>query len=231
MGCAVVKAMILAAGFGKRMLPLTATTPKPLLCVNNIPLIDYHLYHLSDIGIKNVVINHAHLGTQIEEYCGLGDKYGLHIHYSRESEPLETAGGIAKALPLLGDKPFISINGDIWTDYPLQRLYNLTLDNALAHLVLVKNPAHHTQGDFALNSQGRVMPVGDTTYTYSGIAVFSKQLFDRYKVYEGALSPLLRLAIADGLVSGEYYQGRWFDVGTPQRLQEVSEEVALLQQN
>ena len=120
-----MKAMILAAGFGKRMLPLTAVTPKPLLKVNHKPLIDYHIEHLQRVGVSYLVINHAHLGMQIENYCGSGSQYGVEIAYSREQEPLETAGGIAKALPLLGDEPFISVNGDVWTDYPFQQLLNL----------------------------------------------------------------------------------------------------------
>jgi N-acetyl-alpha-D-muramate 1-phosphate uridylyltransferase len=221
--------MILAAGFGKRMLPLTATTPKPLLKINGKPLIDYHIERLRDAGISEFVINHAHLGEQIENYCGDGSRYGVSIEYSRESEPLETAGGIAKALPLLGDEPFISVNGDIWTNYPFQPLLQHALKNTLAHLVLVDNPEFKTQGDFVLQPDHFLSVAGEPSYTYSGIAVLSQALFDRYQVYEGPLAPLLRLAMADKQISGEHFSGdscHWYDVGTPQRLAEVSEIVA-----
>ncbi len=224
-----MKAMILAAGFGKRMMPLTATTPKPLLKVNGKPLIDYHIERLRDAGVKEFVINHAHLGEQIENYCGDGSRYGVSILYSRETEPLETAGGIAKALSLLGEEPFISVNGDIWTNYPFHLLLKRGLKNALGHLVLVDNPEFKTQGDFALQPDHFLAVSGEPSFTYSGIAVLCKSLFDRYSIHEGPLAPLLRLAMADRQVTGEYFSGascHWYDVGTPQRLAEVSGMVA-----
>jgi MurNAc alpha-1-phosphate uridylyltransferase len=224
-----MKAMILAAGFGKRMLPLTATTPKPLLPVNGKPLIDYHIERLRDAGVSQFVINHAHLGMQIENYCGDGSRYGVCIEYSREGEPLETAGGIANAFTLLGDEPFISVNGDVWTDFPYETLLNFTGEKVLAHLALVHNPQHNTRGDFCLQPDGILAVTGEPSYTYSGIAVLSKSLFDRYNIYEGPLGVLLRMAMVDGKVSGELYNGHWYDVGTPQRLREVSEIVAALQ--
>lgn len=221
--------MILAAGFGKRMMPLTAVTPKPLLRVNGKPLIDYHIERLLEAGVTSLVINHAHLGQQIEDYCGDGSRYGCCITWSREGEPLETAGGLARALPLLGDEPFVSINGDIWTDYPFKKLVERRMQGALAHLVLVDNPPHNSKGDFCLQADGRLANEGVPGFTYSGIALLSKSLFSRYGVYEGPLAPLLRQAINDGLVTGEYYAGHWYDVGTPQRLAEVSDLVAAME--
>ena len=223
-----MRAMILAAGFGKRMMPLTATTPKPLLQVNGKPLIDYHIERLRQAGIKELVINHAHLGQQIEDYCGNGSRYGVNIVWSREGEPLETAGGIAKALPMLGESPFVSVNGDIWTDYPFHSLLEKPLPRILAHLVLVNNPDHNAKGDFCLLPDGKLANSGNPAYTYSGIAVLSKALFDRYGIYEGPLAPVLRKAIDDGLVTGEHFSGHWYDVGTPARLDEVSKIVASL---
>jgi MurNAc alpha-1-phosphate uridylyltransferase len=218
--------MILAAGFGKRMLPLTSTTPKPLLPVNGKPLIDYHIERLRNAGVLQLVINHAHLGMQIEKHCGDGSRYGVQIVYSRESEPLETAGGIANALHLLGDDPFIIVNGDIWTDYPFAQLLELPLAGKLAHLVLVDNPEHNPHGDFTLLPDGLLAVSGSPGFTYSGIAILCKSLFIRYGVSAGPLAPLLRLAMAEKQVSGEHFAGHWHDVGTPQRLHEVSNIVA-----
>ena len=220
--------MILAAGFGKRMLPLTATTPKPLLPVNGKPLIDYHIEGLRKAGVTEIVINHAHLGEQIEAHCGGGERYGVAIKYSRENEPLETAGGIAKALPLLGDEPFIIVNGDVWTDYPFANLKQFAATSDLGHLVLVDNPLHNTKGDFSLDEGGGVQLTGTASYTYSGIAVLKKALFDQYNIYTGPLAPLLRLAIASQQITGECYTGHWYDVGTPQRLNEVSDIVSAI---
>lgn len=217
-----MKAMILAAGFGKRMMPLTKDTPKPLLKVKGKALIAYHLEKLAAIGCKDVVINHAYLGEQIEQFGGDGSRFGLSIQYSAEGTPLETTGGIAKALPLLGEQAFLLCNGDVFTDYDFSHLYQKPLNQALAHLVLVDNPTQHPEGDFSLQA-GKVIPSNGQTYTYSGIAIISPQLLHHYQSYKGRLADLLTQAIADGLVSGEYYSGAWHDVGTPERLQELNQ--------
>lgn len=230
MGASVVRAMILAAGFGKRMMPLTARIPKPLLPVNGKPLIQYHIERLSSVGIREMVINISHLGEQIENYCGDGSRFGVALRYSHEAEPLETAGGIVKAMPLLvdnqADDRFIIVNGDIWTDYDFSRLLHKKATPSLAHLVLVDNPDHHPSGDFALQSDGWLAMVGEKPLTYSGIALLSKELFGRYQVAGGPLAPVLRQAIMNHQVTGEHYPGAWYDVGTPARLEEVSRLVA-----
>ncbi|QCI10362.1 nucleotidyltransferase family protein [Pseudomonas putida] len=215
-----MKAMILAAGKGERMRPLTLHTPKPLLPVAGQPLIEYHLRALAAAGFTEVVINHAWLGQQIEEHLGDGSRFGLSIRYSPEGEPLETGGGIFKALPLLGEGPFLLINGDVWTDYDLARL-RAPLPG-LAHLVLVDNPGHHGRGDFRL--QGTQVVDGDDapgTLTFSGLSVLHPALFDGCQPGAFKLAPLLRQAMAAGQVSGEHYLGRWVDVGTQERLAEV----------
>lgn len=212
-----MKAMILAAGLGKRMMPLTKNTPKPLLTVKGKPLIAYHLEKLAAIGCKEVVINHAYLGEQIEQFAGDGSQFGLRIQYSAEGAPLETAGGIAKALDLLGEQPFILCNGDVFTDYDFAHLYEKDINSDLAHLVLVDNPCQHPVGDFSLQ-QGKVLAANSQTLTFSGISVVSPQLLHHYHCYTGRLADLLQLAIKDGLVSGEHYAGQWHDVGTPERL-------------
>lgn len=215
-----MKAMILAAGKGERMRPLTLHTPKPLLPVAGQPLIEYHLRALAAAGFTEVVINHAWLGQQIEEHLGDGSRFGLSIRYSPEGEPLETGGGIFKALPLLGEGPFLLVNGDVWTDYDLARL-RAPLPG-LAHLVLVDNPGHHGRGDFRL--QGTQVVDGDDapgTLTFSGLSVLHPALFDGCQPGAFKLAPLLRQAMAAGQVSGEHYLGRWVDVGTQERLAEV----------
>jgi len=221
-----MRAMILAAGLGTRMRPLTLNTPKPLLKIAGKPMILHHIERLRDAGFTELVINHAWLGEQIETVLGDGSDLGVHIQYSSEKEPLETAGGITQALPLLspdGESPFAVINGDVFCDYPFEQLPR-TL-NGLAHLVLVANPVHNPDGDFVLGD-GRVLPEGGSAYTFSGISVLSPQLLASVKTGEKApLAPLLRSAIAQGAVSGECYEGYWIDVGTPQRLQEVDELV------
>ncbi|MCT8163138.1 MULTISPECIES: N-acetylmuramate alpha-1-phosphate uridylyltransferase MurU [unclassified Pseudomonas] len=215
-----MKAMILAAGKGERMRPLTLHTPKPLLPVAGQPLIEYHLRALAAAGFTEVVINHAWLGQQIEDHLGDGSRFGLSIHYSPEGEPLETGGGIFKALPLLGEAPFLLVNGDVWTDYDLGRLRAPL--QGLAHLVLVDNPGHHGRGDFRL--QGAQVVDGDDapgTLTFSGLSVLHPALFEGCRPGAFKLAPLLRQAMAAGQVSGEHYQGRWVDVGTQERLAEV----------
>ncbi|MBO2928241.1 N-acetylmuramate alpha-1-phosphate uridylyltransferase MurU [Metapseudomonas otitidis] len=215
-----MKAMILAAGKGERMRPLTLHTPKPLVRAAGVPLIEYHLKALAAAGFVDVVINHAWLGQQIEDHLGDGARFGLRIRYSPEGEPLETGGGIHRALPLLGDEPFLVVNGDIWTDYDFARL-RAPLDG-LAHLVLVDNPAHHPGGDFQLH-QGRVSDgvPGELGLTYSGIAVLDPRLFEGCQPGAFKLAPLLRDAMGHAQVSGEHHPGHWVDVGTLERLAEV----------
>ncbi|WP_411960161.1 N-acetylmuramate alpha-1-phosphate uridylyltransferase MurU [Pseudomonas mandelii] len=215
-----MKAMILAAGKGERMRPLTLTTPKPLVRAGGVPLIEYHLKALANAGFTEIVINHAWLGQQIESYLGDGSQYGLRIQYSPEGEPLETGGGIFRALPLLGDEAFLVVNGDIWTDYDFSVLHQPIA--GLAHLVLADNPAHHPTGDFTLvDGQVRDGQPDADTLTYSGIAVLHSQLFDGCSAGAFKLAPLLRKAMADGQVTGERLSGHWVDVGTYERLAEV----------
>jgi N-acetyl-alpha-D-muramate 1-phosphate uridylyltransferase len=211
-----MKAMILAAGRGERMRPLTDTTPKPLLPVAGRPLIAHHLEALHAAGVREVVINLSWLGEQIAEQLGDGARYGLRLHYSHEGEPaLETGGGIFKALPLLGPEPFLVVNGDVWTDYPFERL--LQAPRGVAHLVLVPNPTHHPEGDFAL--AGERLVLDGERLTFSGIGVYRPELFEGCAPGAFALAPLLRKAAAAGQVSGEAFAGRWYDIGTPARLQ------------
>jgi len=213
-----MRAMILAAGRGERMRPLTDHTPKPLLKVAHRALIEHHLTALMTAGIHDVVINHAYLGIQIEQYLGDGQRYGLRITYSPESEGLETGGGIHNALPLLGDEPFLVVNGDIWTDYPFTSLVHRVLHTGdLAHLILVKNPEHNPDGDFILSAE-RVVTSGANKYTFSGIACYKPAFFAHCSPGKFPLAPMLRQAIAGGQVSGELYMGGWVDVGTPERL-------------
>lgn len=215
-----MKAMILAAGRGERMRPLTDTTPKPLLKAGGKRLIEYHLEALARAGIREVIINHAHLGEQIEGALGDGRRYGLSITYSAEGTALETGGGIFKALPLLGESPFLVINGDIWCDYPYAEL--LQREVAQAHLVLVDNPPQHPKGDFVLE-RGRVHDSQGERLTFSGIGLYHSRLFNGCEAGAFALAPLLRRAMAAGEVSGEHYRGRWFDIGTPDRLQQLDQ--------
>lgn len=210
-----MRAMILAAGKGERMRPLTLHTPKPLIPVAGVPLIEYHLRALAQAGVTEVVINHAWLGDRIEAHLGDGARFGLQIVYSKESQPLETGGGIYQALPLLGADPFILVNGDVFTDYDFAVLQKPLQD--LAHLVLINNPEHHLEGDFSLE-EGRVLAPTTATLTYSGIAVLHPELFAGCQAGAFKLAPLLRQAIAQGQVSGEQFNGCWIDVGTPERL-------------
>lgn len=217
-----MKAMILAAGRGERMRPLTDHTPKPLLKVGGQRLIEYHLRRLAAVGVCELVINHAYLGAQIEQVLGDGARYGVTIQYSAETEAMETGGGIFRALPMLGDAPFIIVNGDVWTDFPFERL--LGAPQSLAHLVLVDNPPQHPQGDFGLQEQ-RVIADGEPRLTYSGIAVFDPKLFAGCQAGRFPLAPLLREAMARNAVSGEHYRGEWWDIGTPERLQALDRKL------
>ena len=217
---AAPRAMVLAAGRGERMRPLTDTTPKPLLQVGAEPLIGWHLRHLAAAGLTDIVVNHAHLGATLEAALGQGAAWGVQLHYSPETTALETAGGIARALPLLGDAPFVVVNGDVLTDYPFAALLARAQCWAavdLAHLVLVPNPPEHPDGDFDLSPAGRVLD--QPRYTFSGVGVYHPALFAGLAANQPAkLAPLLRAAMAQGRVSGEVWRGTWLDVGTPQRL-------------
>jgi MurNAc alpha-1-phosphate uridylyltransferase len=218
-----MKAMILAAGRGERMRPLTDHVPKPLLAAGGRRLIEYHLQALAVAGFREVVINHAHLGEQIEAALGSGERYGVSIHYSPEEGALETGGGIFHALPLLGAAPFVVVNGDIWCDYPFARLREIDVQRGGAHLVLVPNPPQHSAGDFLLRD-GLVSDEDQgegARLTFSGIGLYHPSLFDGCQAGAFPLAPLLRRAMAAGRVSGERFDGRWFDIGTPERLQQL----------
>lgn len=218
-----MRAMILAAGRGERLRPLTDSTPKPLLQVGPKRLIEYHIVNLHDAGITDIVINTAWLGEQIREYLGDGSRYGVTISYSTEPEgALETGGGIYQALPLLGEGPFVVINGDIWTDYPLSDLQLKA--GTLAHLVLVDNPEHNPGGDFSLDDK-LVRNGGPAALTFSGIGVYSARLFAGCEAGRFPLAPLLREAMQADAVTGEHYRGRWFDIGTEQRLQQLDADL------
>jgi N-acetyl-alpha-D-muramate 1-phosphate uridylyltransferase len=245
-----MKAMLLAAGRGERMRPLTDITPKPLLEVGGKALIVWHIERLARAGINDLVINHAHLGKQIEQALGDGSRFGAHIKYSSEGTALETAGGIAFALHLLGDQPFAVVNGDIWCDYDFAQLPQhaaaLSARGDMAHLVLVDNPPQHPNGDFALNETRIVPPPplaplvrgkscsspdkgrlgGVHVLTFSGIGIYRPDLFSQIPRGSIApLAPLLRAQIALGKVSGEHHPGLWVDVGTSQRLQELDQQL------
>ena len=221
----ITTAMILAAGRGERMRPLTDHTPKPLLPVAGKPLIVWHIERLASAGCCRVVINHAHLGAQIEEQIGDGRRWGVDIRYSAEGEgqALETGGGIHHALPLLGTSPFLVINGDVWCDMDLAGLV-LPRDR-LAHLVMIDNPPHHPAGDFRL-AGAELCTEGEPRLTYSGIGIYTPQLFAACRPGAFPLGPLLREAMSRGLVSGQHFAGRWSDVGTPQRLADLDAELS-----
>lgn len=230
-----MKAMIFAAGRGERMRPLTDTTPKPLLTVRGRPLIVWHVVNLVRVGITDIIINHSHLGHMIEQALGDGSRYGASIRYSPESVALETAGGVAKARPLLGDKPFIAISADIFCPhFDFSDVKEVLEDKDVwgkphaidkrdvAWLYLVKNPAHHPEGDFALNSF-TVSNEGAPRYTYSGIGIFRPEMFDSVSDGEAVrLSVLLREYAARGQVGGEVIRDDWTDVGTVERLNQLN---------
>jgi MurNAc alpha-1-phosphate uridylyltransferase len=217
-------AMILAAGRGERMRPLTDRIPKPLLPVGGRPLIVHLIHQLRDAGIDDLVINHAHLGERIVEALGSGERLGVRIRYSHEAEGgLETGGGIFRALPLITTDPFLVVNGDIWTDYPFAQLPE-SLEQDLAHLVLVGNPPHHPGGDFVLE-RDRVRAEGAGRLTFSGVGLYARALFSGCQPGKFPLAPLLRAAMARDRVRGEQYRGRWLDIGTPERLSELDREL------
>ena len=228
--------MILAAGRGERMRPLTDHMPKPLLKVNGKPLIVHHIERLQASGITDIVINHAWLGSQIEDYLGDGSQYGVSIVYSPEGEQgLETAGGIVNALPLLGDYAFLVINGDVWCDWnPLEAMGHVNaIDNgaAQAWLLLVDNPEHNPEGDFILKSNAKVQPKStlsqaSSTLTFAGIGVYHPSLFNGLKAGDKApLAPLLKVAMMTQQVAGQHYKGKWVDVGTPERLESLNNKL------
>lgn len=213
-----MKAMILAAGRGERMRPLTDQMPKPLLKVGEYSLIEYLIRSLAAHGFHDLVINHAWLGQQIEDLLADGSQYGVTIQYSAEGETgLETGGGIFKALSLLDDDPFLVVNGDIWTDYPFSHLRKLPV--AAAHLVLVANPQHNPDGDFALAEDGFIANTGQQCHTFSGIGVYQPEIFSQCHGGKFALTPLLRKLADAHQVTGEVFDGVWSDVGTVERLQ------------
>ena len=214
------------------MRPLTDHTPKPLLTVHGKPLIVWHLERLAAVGISDIVINHAWLGEQIEQTLGDGSQWGVRIQYSPESPALETAGGIARALPFLGPDPFLVINGDIWCDWPLAKAQRIASDlqlnpDTLAHLIMVSNPAHHLSGDFGLTQTSQMLTMTDPKLTFSGIGIYQPALFLTLDPDKPApLGPLLRGAITTTSVRGEHYGGQWLDVGTPERLDELTKLLA-----
>lgn len=213
-------AMILAAGRGERMRPLTDTRPKPLLVVRGRPLIEHHVLALARASISSIVINLSWLGEQIRAYLGDGTRYGVAIRYSDEQpRPLETAGGIFRALPLAGHGPIAVVNGDVFSDYPLGELQIAADRNA--HLVLVDNPAHHPRGDFGLEGSS-VVAGGAPQLTFAGLAVYRREFFEGCTDGVFPLKPLLLRSIAAGRCSGERYGGLWEDVGTPERLRELN---------
>lgn len=221
-----MKAIILAAGRGERMRPLTDTVPKPLLKLRGRPIIEWSIERLAWAGIVELVVNHSHLGHMIEAALGDGRKLGVSIRYSPETEALETAGGIANALQLLGSEPFIAVNGDIVCDFDFAALRSRELGGDLAHLVLVGNPEHHLQGDFAIRD-GRVHDANGLRHTFSGIGMYRPELFASLHPREKAgLAPLLRSAMERNAVSGEIHYGTWIDLGTPQRL-EAANRIAI----
>jgi len=228
-----MRAMILAAGRGERMRPLTDTCPKPLLPAGGRPLIAWHLERLANAGITDILVNHAWLGERIETALGDGRAYGVRLRYSAESPALETAGGIARALPFFQDRPFLVLNGDVWCDWDPARAPRLAAAwpaDRLAHLVLVDNPVHHPAGDFTLRADGLVEPPADASapaLTFAGIGLYRPALFAGTDPDRPApLAPLLRRAMAARAVAGERHAGRWIDVGTPARLAALDAELA-----
>jgi len=220
-----MRAMILAAGLGKRMQPLTADLPKPLLKVGDKTLIEHQVERLVAGGVTGIVINHFYLGSMIEALLGNGSKYGTSISYSREAIRLETAGGIIKALPQLKDDCFLVVNADIWTDFDFSRLEPVDGVDRLAHLVLVENADHNPHGDFYIDDKGRLHEdhsARDQRLTFSGISVMHRNLFRDYPIQPRSTVPLLQEAMLQDQVSGEVYEGLWMDIGTPERLKEIN---------
>lgn len=218
-----MRAMILAAGRGERMRPLTDRNPKPLLKVAGKALIDYHIEALQRAGFEDIVVNNAWLGEQVRLHVGDGSRFGVRaIHSDERPVALETGGGIHRALPLLGSEPFLVVNGDVWTDLPFAKLRQALGANDLAHFVMVPNPPQHQRGDFAL-CDGRVCEAGEPRYTFSGVGVYRPEFFAGCEPGAFKLVPLMLRAMRVQRVSGELYEGRWFDIGTPERLARLDE--------
>ena len=223
-----MKAMILAAGMGNRMRPLTLHTPKPLLEVGGKPLIVWHIEKLQKMGVQEIVINTAWLGEKLADALGDGSQFGVKILWSHEGQGLETAGGIIKALPLLGNEPFILVNGDVWTTMDFAPLLNVQLQDDLAHLVLVENPVQHPQGDFTLAANKAYtfeQARSGENLTYSGVAVMHPQMFVGLESGKRPLAPLLKQAMQQEKVSAQKLQGVWVDVGTPERLNALDQQI------
>ena len=227
-----MKAMVLAAGEGRRMKPLTDVTPKPLLTVAGRPLIEHHIVALRDAGVTDIVVNVSYLGQQLIEFLGDGSRWGVELMVSEEAAPLETAGGIVQALPCLGDQPFLLVNGDIYTDFPFATLMQVSPIAGGGYLVLVPNPLHHPEGDFCLHGrrlefieEGSSMgelAAAIQSVTYSGIGLYDPKLFAAEAPGKNPLRPLLDRAVAGALLQGELYSGVWEDVGTPERLASIN---------
>lgn len=229
----MIKAMILAAGKGERMGDLTQACPKPLLLVRDQPLIVYHLKKLAAIGIKDCVINVRYLGEKIQQTLGDGRQWGINIHYSVETEALETAGGIIQTLDFFEGKPFILMSADVLSDYPLEKLLKdgmgdrrIAPTKRLAHLVMVNNPSHHRDGDFAINADGFLSLVGDKL-NYAGIGIYHPKLFENYTPGYRKIGDVMKEGVSKQCITGEHYDGKWLNVDTPERLALAQREALL----
>lgn len=220
-----MKAMILAAGRGERLRPLTDTVPKPLIEVRGKPLIQWHIEHLRDAGFTRLVINTSWLAEKLQSWLGDGSRFGVSLQFSYEGQtPLETGGGIVKALPLLGHAPFLVVNGDIYTDFPFENLKHCLKHDDLAHLVMVPNPPHHSRGDFHLSPLGRLRSRGKPKLTYSGIGVYRPDFFRECRQEKFPLLPWLKNAMQMEALGGEEYRGEWRDVGTLESLKNLQKQ-------
>ena len=222
-----MKVMILAAGRGERLRPLTDHTPKPLLHAGPKRLIEYLIEQLVEAGLKDIVINYAHLGEQFEPLLGNGERYHANFEYSAEvAGGLETAGGIIQALPLLGNEPFLVVNGDIWTDFPFADLAKLALaKEQLCHLVMVDNPPHNPAGDFYLDADGLLSIEGDPKLTFSGIGIYRPEMFAEHPAAKLALKPFFIEVMKQQKATGQHYQGQWSDIGTVERLTALAKQL------
>jgi MurNAc alpha-1-phosphate uridylyltransferase len=222
-----MKAMILAAGRGERLRPLTDTIPKPLIQAGPKRLIEYLIDNLVAAGFNDLVINYAHLGEQFPQYLGDGSRYGARIQYSPEVDGgLETAGGIINALPLLGEAPFLVVNGDIWTDFDFNDIrQDILAEGMLCHLVLVDNPPHNPDGDFGLDQSSRLSTDSDKKWTFSGIGLYRPEMFAGMDNSKRALKPLFEQGIETSRISGQLHHGDWSDIGTIERLEALEKQL------